>query len=91
MYAHSPTLMGFACWGRPDVEDVRELFRVCAIGLRPGAVPYRWLVDIRGLELVEPATFGLFLDYTNRNREILRRNIVRQAQLRPDGFVGAII
>jgi AraC-like DNA-binding protein len=53
--------------------------------------PYRWLVDIRGLELIEPATFGLFVDHTTRNREILARNIVRQAQLRPEGFVGAII
>jgi AraC-like DNA-binding protein len=91
VFARSPTLLGFACWGRPDVEDVRELLRVCAVGLKPEMVPYRWLVDIRALDFVEPGTFGLFLDHTTRNREILRRNIIRQAQLRPDGFVGAII
>lgn len=91
VFAHSPTLLGFASWGRPDVEDVRELLRLCEVALRPGVVPYRWLVDLRGLELIEPATFGLFLDYTKRNREALRTSIVRQAQLRPDGIVGAIV
>jgi AraC-like DNA-binding protein len=91
VFAHSPTLLGFACWGRPGVEDVRGLLSLCEVGLKPGMVPYRWLVDLRGLELIEPATFGLFLDYTRRNREPLRRNITRQAQLRPGGLVGAIV
>jgi AraC-like DNA-binding protein len=91
VFAHSPTLLGFACWGRPDVDDVRELLRLCEIGLEPWAASHRWLVDVRGLELIEPRTFGLFLDYTRKNRETLRQNIVRQAQLRPDGLVGAII
>jgi AraC-like DNA-binding protein len=91
VFAHSPTLLGFVCWGRPDVEDVRELLRLCEIGLRPGTVRHRWLVDVRGLELVEPGTFALFLEYTHKNRETLRQNIVRQAQLRPEGLVGAII
>ena len=91
MFARSPTLMGFASWGRPDVDDVSALLRLCEVGVGPSAVPHRWLVDIRGLELVEPATFGLFLDYTRKNREALGRLILRQAQLRPDGLVGAII
>jgi AraC-like DNA-binding protein len=91
VFAHSPTLLGFASWGRPGVEDVRELLSVCQVGLKPGMVPYRWFVDLRGLELIEPATFGLFLDHTRRNRELLRCNIARQAQLRPSGLVGAIV
>jgi AraC-like DNA-binding protein len=91
VFAHSPRLLGFASWGRPDVEDVRELLRLCEVGLKPECAPYRWLVDIRGLELVEPATFGLFLEYTRKNREVLRKNVVRQAQLRPDGIVGAVV
>jgi AraC-like DNA-binding protein len=90
-FAQSPTLLGFSCWGRPAVEDVSELLHVCEFGLEPGITPYRWLVDVRGLELIEPATFALFVEYTRKNREALRRNIVRQAQLRPDGLVGAII
>jgi AraC-like DNA-binding protein len=91
VYAATPSLLGFASWGCPGVEDVAELLRHCAIGLRPEMPPYRWLVDLRGLESIEPATFGQFVDYTRRNAKILQRNIERQAQLRPDGFVGAII
>ena len=91
VFAHSSTLLGFASWGRPQVDDVVELLRACQIGLQPGTTPYRWLVDLRGLELIEPSTFGLFLDYTRKNREVLRDNILRQAQLRPEGLVGAIV
>lgn len=91
VFSRSPTLLGFACWGRPDTDDVRELLRACAIGLRPGMTPYRWLVDIRGLEAVEPATFALFAAYTRENGSILGQNILKQAQLRPDGIVGAIV
>jgi AraC-like DNA-binding protein len=91
VYARDPTLRGFASWGRPDVADVRELLRLCEFGLAPGLPPYRWLVDLRGLEFIEPATFGLFLEYTSKNRDVLGRNILRGAQLRPDGFVAAIL
>jgi AraC-like DNA-binding protein len=91
VFAHSPTLLGFASWGRPDVDDVRELLRVCEIGLKPDMVPYRWLVDLRGLELVEPATFALFIEHTRAHGETLGSNILKQAQIRPDGFVGAVI
>ncbi len=91
VFAHSETLLGFACWGRPEVDEVRELLSVCEVGLRPGMTPYRWLVDLRGLELIEPSTFALFLAYTRDNGDALGRNIARQAQLRPDGFVGAIV
>jgi len=91
VFAHSPSLLGFASWGRPDVQDVRELLAVCEFALSSDLAPYRWFVDLRGLELVEPSTFGLFVDYTRRNASILRRNIVKQAQVRPDGLVGAIL
>ncbi len=91
VFAHSETLLGFACWGRPGVDDVRELLAVCEVGLRHGMTPYRWLVDLRGLELIEPVTFAQFLAYTRDNRDVLRRNISQQAQLRPDGLVGAIV
>jgi hypothetical protein len=40
---------------------------------------------------VEPGTFGLFLQYTRKHRVALGKNIIRQAQLRPDGLVGAVI
>jgi AraC-like DNA-binding protein len=91
MFARSPTFIGYASWGRPDVDDVTELLRLCEIGIQPGVPPHRFLVDVRGLELIDPATFGLFLSYTRRHGDVLKQNIIGQAQLRPDGLVGAII
>lgn len=91
MFVHSPELLGFASWGRPVVEDVRELLFMCRLGLREGLAPLRWLVDLRGLEFIGPATFAMFLEFTRTHREVLGRCIFRQAQLRPEGVVGAVI
>lgn len=91
VFAHSPTLIGFASWGYPDVDDVRELLKLCEIGVAPGAVPHRFIVDLRALELIDPRTFGMFVDFTRGHREALARNVLGQAQLRPEGLVGAII
>jgi AraC-like DNA-binding protein len=91
VFCHSTTLFGFATWGRPDVDDVRELLRLCEAALRPPIAPHRFLVDVRALEFVGPETFGLFLDYVRRNRAALAEKTLAQAQLRPDGLVGAIL
>jgi AraC-like DNA-binding protein len=90
-YAWSPTLIGYTTWGRPDADDCRQLLKSCEIGIRPDCERHRFLVDVRSLELIDPITFGLFLDYTRTHREILAQKIIRQAQLRPDGVIGAII
>lgn len=91
MYAASPTLIGFVVWGRPDADDVRDILQSCEIGLIPGCPPHRFLADVRALEFIDPITFGMFVEYTRKNRVTLARNIVRQAQLRPGGVIGAII
>lgn len=91
VFVVAPDLMGFTSWGRPDVDDVRELLRWCEVGLGAALPPHRFLVDIRTLESIEPATFTQFVDYVRRNRAALAENITKQAQLRPDGLVGAII
>ena len=91
VFVIAPDLMGLTSWGKPDVDDVRELLRWCEVGLGNVLPPHRFLVDIRALESVEPATFTQFVDYVRRNKEALGRNVTKQAQLRPDGLVGAII
>lgn len=91
MFAPSTSLIGYVCWGYPDVDDVRELLHMCEIGLAPEAQRHRFLVDLRGLELVDPGTFSMFVEYTRKHRAVLHQKIVRQALLRPDGLVGAII
>lgn len=90
-FMESEDLLGFATWGRPDAEDIRELFAAVAVGRRPGMKPYKFLFDGRALEFIDPTTFGQFYDYTKTHGEVLKRNIWRQAQIRPDGLVGAII
>ena len=91
MFAHSPTLIGYVCWGYPDADDVRDLLRLCEVGVAPDAVPHRFLVDLRALEFVDPRTFTQFVEYTNNHRAVLQEKVLRQALLRPDGLVGAII
>jgi AraC-like DNA-binding protein len=70
---------------------VRELLSLAEISVVPGAVPHRLVADLRGLELIDPRTFTQFVEFTQSHREKLARNVIRQAQLRPDGIVGAII
>ncbi|MBS2027249.1 MAG: helix-turn-helix transcriptional regulator [Deltaproteobacteria bacterium] len=91
VFAHSHELIGFVCWGYPDVDDVREMLTLCEIGVRADARPHRFLVDVRELEFVDPRTFAMFVDYTRRHRDVLGRKLMRQALLRPEGLVGSII
>ena len=91
VFAQSRELIGFVCWGYPDVDDVRELLALCEIGVRADARPHRFLVDVRELEFVDPRTFAMFLDYTRKNRDVLERKLMRQALLRPEGLVGSVI
>jgi AraC-like DNA-binding protein len=91
VFQHSPTLLGHVSWGSPNAEDVRELLQACTIGLRPEAVRHHWLVDLRALEHVDLSTYTPFQSYVAVNAEALRHKIIRQAQLRPAGMVGAII
>ncbi|MFO0676290.1 MAG: helix-turn-helix transcriptional regulator [Polyangiaceae bacterium] len=83
--------MGHAAWGKPDADDVRELLTLCTFGLAESCEPHAWLVDLRALESVDPSTFGLMVDYTRTHGPVLGRKILKQAQLRPEGLVGAII
>lgn len=91
VFVLAPDLMGFASWGRPDVDDVRELLHWCEVGVGPALPPHRFIVDVRALEGIEPMTFAPFVEYVLRNRGALGTQITKQAQLRPEGIVGAII
>lgn len=92
VFAHSPQFIGYASWGRPDVDDVRELLQLCTFGLSlPTSDRHAFLVDLRELEFVDIGTFSLFVDYTRRHGKRLGEVIKRQAQLKPPGLVGAVI
>jgi AraC-like DNA-binding protein len=91
MFAPSRELIGFAAWGCLDPDDVRALLQLCDIGVVEGAAPHCFLADLRGLEFMDPHAFALFVDYTRRHRAVLARKVVRKAELRPAGLVGAVI
>ena len=90
-FAPKPTLIGLMSWGYPDVDDVRELLQLCEIGVQPSAVPHKFIADLRALEFIDPRTFTMFVDYTRRHGDALRTKLLKQAQLRPEGIVGAVI
>jgi AraC-like DNA-binding protein len=79
-------------WGHPDRDDIAELARggipLCVAEER---VPYRLLVDLRDLEMIDPTTFAPFLEHSVKHRDALHRKIIRLAQIHSGGFVGAII
>lgn len=78
-------------WGRPDVVDVRAMLDLCAVGIGDDTPPHVYLADLRGLEFIDPGTFGLMLDYVRGNAAKLRRVVKKLVQLRPEGVVGAIV
>ena len=91
VFAHSPTLLGCALWGRAGTDDVRELLDAIAFGLRPGMTRYRWVVDMRGLQSLSPRGLALLVDHVRRNHEVLGRNVIQQAHLPPRGLMGTLL
>ena len=91
VFAHSPTLLGCALWGRAGTDDVRDLLRAVAFGLRPDMTRYRWVVDMRGLQSLSARGLGLLLDHVRRNYDVLGRNILQQAYFPPRGLLGAAL
>lgn len=61
------------------------------VGISDAAVPHVYLADLRGLEFIDPSTFGLMFDYVHTNAARLKRNVEKLVQIRPDGITGAIV
>jgi hypothetical protein len=49
------------------------------------------LLDIRGLEHVDLASFGLIGRYMSRHRSTLARRVLRHAVVRAEGVLGAVV
>ena len=81
-------LCGFIVWGAPSRADLDRLVRVLRVEL--DAPPHASLVDLRRLENVDQAGFGLLSEYVQDNRAALGRVVRRLALVRPDGVIGAI-
>jgi AraC-like DNA-binding protein len=83
-------LCGFAMWGKPDLDVMNELVRALSVEL--GSVPHRSLVDMRGLEGVEPAAFDRLGRYVVENHAELSRAVTKLALVRPtNGLMAAVV
>lgn len=83
-------LCGFAMWGKPDLDAMTELVKV--LGVELDLAPHRSLVDMRGLEGVEPAAFDRLGRYVMENHQALSRAVTKLALVRPtNGLMAAVV
>ncbi len=81
---------GYWVWGRPTVDDARELVAVFDAEGRRGALgPHDSLADYSELQVVDPATFVVLLSHVRGQPE--QTAPAREAVVRPADLPGAII
>jgi AraC-like DNA-binding protein len=91
VWCASPTLAGSTCWGAPDAEQTRRVMRVFDTFLHPDLGPQLDVVlDGYLIEHVHAGAVVVWLDWTRRHLDQLRRRIRRQIGVPPPG-VGALM
>jgi AraC-like DNA-binding protein len=90
-YCHSPALWGFALAGAPRADAVEQLVAAVATELGPGVAPHASLVDVRGLDAVEPEAFAHFENYVRTHRTRLAERVTRLAVVCAPGLAGAAV
>jgi len=85
------TVSGWRVWGAPQAEDGRQLVACIDTLYAPKGPRYFSLVDLRGLEAVGELGFEVLRSYVARRRGSMARRLVRQAVLKPQGLVGAMV
>lgn len=86
----SADLCGFILWGRPDETSVRRLVQVLDVELPPAA-PHVSFVDASRQEANDPSAFSVLVKYMQEREERFAQSVRRQALVRPEGVVGAIV
>ncbi len=86
----SADLCGFILWGNPGEPQIRRLVQVLDVELPPAA-PHLSLVDGRRLEGTDPLAFALLVNYMQQREERFAQSVLRQALVRPEGVVGAVV
>lgn len=87
----APDLYGFALWGRPGEAEMRQLFELVDMALRPEVAVHDSILDLSRLEHVDPVAFTLVSQLLATRAPALGARIRRQARVRPSGLVGAIV
>ncbi|MBL8920108.1 MAG: helix-turn-helix transcriptional regulator [Myxococcaceae bacterium] len=90
-FCPTPTLFGFALWGRPGRADIERLTRALLVELGPNAGPHRSLVDVRFVESVDGAAFEVLQRYVQSHHAALKERVTSLALVRPAGLVGAVV
>lgn len=86
---HLGGLVAWKLWGAVDANDGRALVKCMETGL---AFPLRRsLVDLRQLTSVDELGFRVLHAWVEANRERVAQGLVRQALIRPQGVVGAVV
>jgi AraC-like DNA-binding protein len=89
-FCAGPQLWGALLWGRAEKQNLTSLFDLVERTLEQ-ADEHVSLLDIRGLEHVDLASFGLIGRYMSKHRSTLERRVIRHAIIRADGVLGAVI
>ncbi|MGZ6142956.1 MAG: hypothetical protein ACXWLM_06440, partial [Myxococcales bacterium] len=82
-------LCGLVLWGRPDVEQVRQM--VAAIDAEGRAGVHQSIIDARRLTGVDAAAFEEFSRLMTTLGARLGPDVTHHAIVRPHGFVGATV
>jgi len=83
-------LSGFCLWGRPDRDDIDRLIQTMALEEQPDVQPHASLIDVRGLETVDPNAFARFSEYVQSHMTRYAAVITCQVLVRSGGLAGAM-
>jgi AraC-like DNA-binding protein len=89
-FCATPTLWGATLWGRAEQQNLTSLFELVERTIEQ-AGEHVSLLDIRGLEHVDLASFGLIGRYMSRHRATLASRVIRHAVIRAEGVLGAVV
>ncbi|MFO0550148.1 MAG: AraC family transcriptional regulator [Polyangiaceae bacterium] len=86
-----PDLAGTLFWGCPDKVAVDELTRAIETELPERSPLHDAYVDTRRLTGIDPAAFEVLASYLGPRAVAFASNVRRQAIVRPEGVIGALV
>lgn len=90
-FCRTPSLWGFALWGRVEADEVRPLIDALRLELDRRVPPHVSLVDTTRLTGADAAGFAVFQRYVASHRAALARQVRALAIVHPHGFEGAVV
>jgi AraC-like DNA-binding protein len=90
-FCASPSLFGVVVWGRPGVDEARNIVRSRAPELAD-AGPHHVVLDYRLVEVIDPDAFRCIAEFVAANRTRLTEVTAKVALIKPtDRFAGATV